>query len=115
MAMTIREYVTQKMQAFNLTEASMTDLMMSLGISLDDEYTFAIAPMVGRAMASSIEELILAPRLSSINEGGFSMSWDFDDLGKYYLYLCKKWGVPVNEDVLSAAEMSVIIDKTEMW
>lgn len=113
--MTIREYVTQKMQAFNLTEASMTDLMMSLGISLDDEYTFAIAPMVGKAMVSSIEELILAPRLSNINEGGFSISWDFADLGKYYVYLCRKWGVPVNSDVLTASGTSVIIDKSDIW
>lgn len=113
--MTVREYVSQKFQAFQLTDAVLADLMGSLGMSLDDEYTFDVAPSVGKAMAMTIEELILAPRLTNVNESGFSMSWDFADLGKYYLYLCNKWGVPVNEDVLSSAEMSVIIDKTEMW
>lgn len=113
--MTIREYVSQKFQAFSLTDAVLADLMGSLGMSLEDEYTFDIAPTVGKAMATTIEELILSPRLTNVNESGFSMSWDFADLGKYYLYLCNKWGVPVNEDVLSSAEMSVIIDKTEMW
>lgn len=113
--MTIREYVTQKLQAFNTSEAVLADFMMSLGMSLDDEYTFDIAPSVGKAMASTIEGLVLAPRLSNINEGGFSMSWDFADLGKYYVYLCKKWGVPVNNDVLSATGTSAIIDVTNLW
>ena len=113
--MTIREYVSQKLQAFNLTEAALTDFMMSLGMSLDEEYTSAVASSVGKAMAASLEELILAPRLSNVNEGGFSMSWDFSGLGKYYAYLCKKWGVPVNEDALSSAGTSAIIDKTNMW
>jgi hypothetical protein len=113
--MTIREYVSQKLRAFNLTEAALTDFMMSLGMPLDDEYTFDIAEQVGKAMASSLEELVLAPRLSNVNESGFSMSWDFADLGKYYLYLCKKWGVPVNDDVVSAAGTSAIIDKSSIW
>lgn len=113
--MTIREYVTQKLQAFGITEAALADFTMSLGMSLEDEYTFEVAPSVGKAMASSIEELVLAPRLSNVSEGGFSMSWDYAGLGKYYQYLCKKWGVPVNDDALSATGASAIIDKTSMW
>lgn len=113
--MTIREYVTQKLQAFNLTEASLADIIVSLGMSLDDEYTFDNASYVGKAIASCIEELVLAPRLSNINEGGFSMSWDFADLGKYYIYLCKKWGISVNDNVLSASGISAIMDKSEIW
>lgn len=113
--MTIREYVSQKLQAFNLTEAALADLMMSMGVSLEDEYTADVASSVGKGMASAMEELIFAPRLSNVNEGGFSMSWDFSGLGKYYAYLCKKWGVPVNEDALSSAGTSAIIDKTNMW
>ena len=113
--MTIREYVSQKLQAFNLTEANMADIMNALGASIDEAYTFDVAASVGKAMALSIEEIILAPRLSSVNEGGFSMSWDYSDLGKYYKYLCEKWGVPVRDDVLSTAGLSVIIDKTNIW
>lgn len=113
--MTIREYVTQKLSAFNLTEATMADISASLGVSLDDEYTFEVASAVGKAMASSLGELILAPRLSSVNESGFSMSWDYAEVGKFYLYLCKKWGVPVNGDVLSVTGLSAIIDRTGDW
>jgi hypothetical protein len=103
------------MQAFHLTDAAITDLMMSLGVSLDDEYTLAMASSVGKAMTSAIEELLLAPRLASINEGGFSISWDFENLGKYYIYLCRKWGMPINNDVLTASGISAIIDKSDMW
>lgn len=113
--MTIREYVSQKLRAFNLTEADLADITMSLGVALDDEYTPEVASSVGKAMASALAELVLAPRLSNVNEGGFSMSWDFADIGKYYVYLCKKWGVPVNDDVLVATGISAIINRTDCW
>lgn len=93
----------------------MADFMASLGMSLDDEYTFNIAPDVGRAMVSVIEELILAPRLTNVSESGFSMSWDYADLGKYYLYLCNRWGTPINNDVLSVAGLSAITDLSDIW
>ena len=113
--MTIREYVSQILQAFNVTEAVLTDMAGRLPVSLDDEYTFDIAPTVGVALVETIEDLILAPRLSNVNESGFSMSWDFTNLGSYYLFLCKRWGVKPDEDVLAASGQSVIIDKTSSW
>lgn len=113
--MTIREYVSQKLQAFNVSEAVLADLAGALSMSIDDEYTFGVAESVGKALALTLEELILAPRLSNINESGFSMSWDFAGLGSYYLYLCKKWGVAPNEDVLAASGASAVIDRTDLW
>lgn len=113
--MTVREYVTQKMQAFNVTEAFLVDFVNASGLSLDDEYTFDVAPIVGKALAQTIAELILAPRLSNVNESGFSMSWDFSELGKYYSYLCKKWGMEPEDEVLTVSGISVIMDKTSMW
>ena len=113
--MTIREYVSQKLQAFNLTEAFFVDFVNASGLSLDDEYTFDIAPTVGKAMAETIAELILSPRLSNVNESGFSMSWDFSELGKYYMYLCNKWGIKPNEDAVAVSGISMIIDKTNIW
>lgn len=113
--MTIREYIYQRLQSFNPNEAILVDFMMSSGLSLDDEYTFDIAPIVGKAMVSVIEDIMLAPRLSNVNEGGFSMSWEFSDLGKYYVFLCKKWGINVNDDVLNVAGLSAIMDKSNIW
>ena len=113
--MTIREYVSQKLQAFNVTEAFYADFVLASGLSLDDDYTFDVAPVVGKALAQTIAEVILSPRLSNVNESGFSMSWDFSELGKYYLYLCKKWGITPDEEAVSVAGLSVIIDKTNMW
>ena len=113
--MTIREYVSQKLQGFNISEAVLMDVMVSIDMDLEGEYTFDIAGKVGKAIATTIEELILAPRLSNVSEGGFSMSWDFSNLGKYYLFLCHKWGIPVNEDVLTVAGLSAIINRTDFW
>ena len=113
--MTIREYITQRLQSFNVSEALLTDFVMSSGLSLDDDYTFDIAPIVGKAMVSVIEDIMLSPRLSNVSEGGISMSWDFSDLGKYYIFLCKKWDICVNDDILNVTGLSAIIDKSDIW
>ena len=113
--MTIREYISQKLQAFNLSDATFADIAHSLGMSPDDEYTYELESEVGKAMAYALVEIILAPRLSNVSEGGFSMSWDYSELGKYYKYLCTKYGVPINEDALSVAGLSAIIDKSDIW
>lgn len=113
--MTIGEYISQKLQAFGVSEAYYMDVANNLGMSLDERYTSENASAVGKAMVSVVEELILAPRLSNVNEGGFSMSWDFENIAKYYVYLCKKWGVSMNEDILTSAGISAIIDRSNMW
>lgn len=113
--MTIREYISQKLQAFSLSDAVFADIAGSMGVSLEDEYTYDKESVVGKAMASALAEIILAPRLSNVSEGGFSMSWDYSELGKYYKFLCEKWGVPLNEDALSVAGVSAIIDRTNIW
>lgn len=113
--MTIREYISQKLQAFNVTEAFFADFVIASDLSLDDEYTFEVAPTVGKALAENIAELILSPRLSNVNESGFSMSWDFSELGKYYMYLCNRWGIKPNDEAVAASGISVIVDRTNMW
>lgn len=113
--MTIRRYVSQKLQAFNVNEAMLADLEGVLGMSLEEEYSPDVAEKVGVALTKTLEELALGPRLSNVSESGFSMSWDFAELGKYYVYLCKKWGVPANEEVLSVTGISTISDCSNLW
>jgi hypothetical protein len=58
---------------------------------------------------------VLAPRLQSVNESGFSLSWDFATLGKYYLWLCRRYGVSADSDTLQLLGISTITDKTDIW
>lgn len=93
--MTNREYLTQKFAAFQLSEA----LLVDSGLDLDAEYEDNAT--TGKAIASLIGQLVLLPRVSSVNENGFSISWDASSLGKYYLWLCKKYGIALDEDTMS--------------
>lgn len=113
--MTIREYISQKLNAFGLTEAHYHDVVIASGLALDDIYTADNVSDVGKAMVSLIEELIFSPRLTNVNEGGFSMSWDFGGLGKWYLLLCRRYGVKPNADVMSQMGVSAIVDRTSKW
>lgn len=113
--MTIREYISQKLNAFGLTEAHYADVVISSGLALEDEYAADNANDVGRAMVSLIQELVFSPRLTNINEGGFSASWDFEGLGSWYLFLCRKYGIKPDADAVAQMGMSAVVDRTSMW
>lgn len=110
--MTIRQYIQQKMAAFGkLSDADLVDS----GLALDSEYSEENAQEVGIALCSLIGERVLAPYVSNVSENGFSMSWNRDNLGKYYLWLCRKYGVTPNDDVLSMLGVSLIRDMSHIW
>lgn len=114
--MTIRDYIQSKFGAFgNISEAELLDMSIAGGFSLDYEYNEGVADLVGKASVKFIEEKAVAPKLTSVNEGGFSASWDYSSMGKYYLYLCAKHGVEVNKDTLANMGVKVILDKSNIW
>lgn len=114
--MTIREYISQKLNAFgNISEAQLLDMSLSGKFSLEDEYNEDNVRSVGIAIVGGIEELVLAPKMKSVSESGFSVSWNYDGLGKYYLWLCRKWGVTPNEEVVGMLGISMVIDRTNCW
>ena len=111
--MKIREYISQKLRAWNITDAQLVDI--SPGIDIEEEYTSDDAQVVGKAMISVIEELMLAPRMSNVNENGFSVSWDYSRIGQYYMWLCRKYGVAPDNEVVAALGLSTITDKSDIW
>lgn len=111
--MKIREYISQKLRAWNITDAQLEDI--SSGIDLDEEYTSDNSQVVGKAMISVIEELMLAPYMSNVNENGFSVSWDYSRIVQYYMWLCRKYGVTPDNEVVAALGLSTITDKSDIW
>lgn len=108
--MTNKEYILSKLVAFEVSEAQLADME----IDLEDTYK-PNSPDVGIAMILLVEELILAPRRTNITENGFSVSWNYADLGKYYLYLCKRYGATANDKILDLLGLSRIVDRTDTW
>lgn len=113
--MTVKEYIEAKLRAFKLSEADMVDISLSTDITWDDECNAENYTEVNRAMITCIESLLFSPRMSNINEGGFSVSWDYQDLGKYYLYLCRRFGIKPNEDAVDLLDLSIIKDISNYW
>ena len=81
-------------------------MTLNSSISLDDEITKKNMIEVNKAIAVFIPSLLARP--TSVNESGFSVSWDKDGIKAYYSLLCKQLGI---EDVLS----SRISDATMYW
>ena len=91
--MNVEAYIRQKFQLFGvkLTDADILDMCLSSNINEGDEMNDECHTSVSVAIARFIPSLLLRP--SSVNESGFSMSWDTNGMRNYYLYLCKQYGL----------------------
>lgn len=91
--MTIKTYILQKFQSFNmnLSEADILDICLASDINGEDEMDNACFASVSVAIARFIPSLLL--RASSVNESGFSMSWNTQGIKEYYSYLCRRYGI----------------------
>lgn len=108
--MTNREYITQKLGDYGVGEADLMDLALA-GVEPDDTYTGDHA--FGEAFASLVAEIVLRPRATSVSENGFSMSWQQADLSKYYLAVCRRYGISPDPAVCS--EVTAINDISDTW
>ena len=91
--MTVADYIRGKFQTFGITvsEADLLELSLSSGISGEDEMDQQNIGLVSVAMVGFIPSLLL--RATSINENGFSVSWNVEGIKQYYAFLCKKYGL----------------------
>ena len=91
--MTVNAYIQQRFQTFgiSLSEADLFDMCLNARISGEGEMNKDCYGLVAVAIAKFIPSLLL--RATSINEGGFSMSWNIQGIKDYYSFLCKKYGL----------------------
>ena len=91
--MSVREYITQKFQAFGISvsEADLLDIAFSSGLELEEDVVADNYQKVAVAAVKFVPTLLL--RAQSISENGFSMSWDLEALKTYYSCKCKEYGL----------------------
>lgn len=109
--MTVKEYIVSSLPGVTVPESFFVDMPLDL----DAEYDSSMFYAVGDAMVGALAGLILAPMVKSVNENGFSMSWDRGTLGKYYLWLCKRYGITPDPEVVALIGTSSVIDISDIW
>lgn len=107
--MTVRAYIESIFKGINVPEAFYADMP----VDLDAEYVSGMN--LGPAIIPALEGVILAPMEKSVSENGFSRSWDTDKLPKYYLWLCRRYGITPSAEIMAMLGMSSIIDITDTW
>lgn len=115
--MTVREYMTLKLASFGeIQEAQFLDMLAASGLeSLDVEYTAQTAKAAGLGMIAFIAETMLAPRVSEEGDTGSRIVYDYGGLGQYYLWLCRRWGVTPDSEVVDAIGLTTVTDRTDLW
>ncbi len=91
--MSIKEYISSKFQSFGIQvpEADLLDMSLNARVNIEDDVDADIIDNISVAIARFIPSLLLRP--TSINESGFSMSWNTQGVKDYYSLLCKKYGL----------------------
>lgn len=107
--MTNGEFIQKQLVAFGITDA---DLALVTDVKIDDELDVTAAE---KAMIPLIAVLAMKPYQKSVSENGFSVSWDIGKIGWWYRYLCSKYGIKPDANVMEALGLSVIVDKTNKW
>lgn len=113
--MTVRDYISIKLRAFDVSEAHLVDMSVATGLSPELDVDGLDPSLLAIALIRTLEDLILAPRQNSISESGFSMSWNFDAVVKYYQWLCRKWNVEPDADVVELSGLNTIKDCSNRW
>lgn len=91
--MSIKEYISSKFQSFGIqvSEADLLDMSLNARVNIEDDVDADVIDNISVAIARFIPSLLLRP--TSINESGFSMSWNTQGVKDYYSLLCKKYGL----------------------
>lgn len=91
--MNVRKYISDKFQSFGIqvSEADLLDMSLNARVNIEDDVDADVIDNISVAIARFIPSLLLRP--TSINESGFSMSWNTQGVKDYYSLLCKKYGL----------------------
>jgi len=91
--MNIKDYISSKFQSFGIqvSEADLLDMSLNARVNIEDDVDADVIDNISVAIARFIPSLLLRP--TSINESGFSMSWNTQGVKDYYSLLCKKYGL----------------------
>lgn len=91
--MNIKDYISSKFQSFGIqvSEADLLDMSLNARVNIEDDIDADVIDNISVAIAQFIPSLLLRP--TSINESGFSMSWNTQGVKDYYSLLCKKYGL----------------------
>ena len=113
--MTIRDYISNKLRAFGLTEAEFVDFSLDTKLNLDDTLTSDNLKEVQKGMCHILIGLILSPVQKSVNENGFSVSWDMDKVTSLYLHLSRQCGEEIDSEIAALLGISTIRDISDIW
>ena len=91
--MNVKEYISSKFLSFGIqvSEADLLDMSLNARVNIEDDVMSDNVDSISVAIAHFIPSLLLRP--TSINESGFSMSWNTKGVKDYYSLLCKKYGL----------------------
>lgn len=91
--MLISDFIKSKLGKFGvmIDDNELEGLLLKNSISTEETYTIDTVDKTERAMYDYLPEMLI---VSSIQEGGYSISYDREGILAYYRLLCNNLGLP---------------------
>lgn len=99
----------------SMTDAGVSDFAIDNNFAalLDKELTTDDCSVIATAVSNFICNDLLHPK--SVNENGFSISWNDEQIKAAQKILLSKYGITLNDETAALLGMSVVADKSDMW
>ncbi|PLK44402.1 DUF6706 family protein [Emticicia sp. TH156] len=109
--MLVADYIRSKLGRFGfiIDHNEIEALLLKNGIGSDETYTLDSVDRTEQALYGFIPELLV---VSSVSEGGYSISYDKEGIQDYYALLCHNLG---RENKVQKAAQPKIKNKSDLW
>lgn len=114
--MTGLAYIKQRFLCIgSMTDTGANDFAIdnNLGSLLDSELSTVDCLTIATAVNSFIANDLLHPK--SVNENGFSISWNDEQIKAAQKILLSKYGITLNDETAALLGFSVVADKSDLW
>ena len=108
------DYIRQRFSFIGtITDEGASSFALDFGIELNDEVSPEDMKSIASAVDGFAETNLLHP--SSVNDSGFSVSWNADAAKAFAKMALRKYGIEPNEETSAMMGLSVIKDASELW
>ncbi|GIM60087.1 hypothetical protein CAPN008_01370 [Capnocytophaga canis] len=104
--MTNKEYITQSLSQFGITPQKVDLILFNSGLEANEDADISV---VKKALYDNVRELLQG--YSNVSEGGTSLTFDRDNLLRWYDLLCDELGLP---NPLGGMKR-IISDASNLW
>jgi hypothetical protein len=109
-------YIKQRFSCIGeISDAGATEFAVDNNLTslLNVELIDSDKVVISQAVSAYIDNNLLHPK--SVNENGFSLSWNAEQIKSWQMVMARKYGIVLNEETSALLGLNVVKDNSNCW